>query len=835
METRAAGTALCVACCALCWFFSVGDAQLNPRGRHVCEYIPGHFQCCAGWRQLADGCPIAICDGNFTCVENEVCVRPNECRCRHGYFGATCDMKCPPQFWGPDCKGSCPCHPYGQCDDVTGTCTCLPNRWGARCQLSCGCKRGTCHQGTGECTCLPGFWGVQCSKACSCSGNAVCDVATGQCHCHAGWYGRTCSGQCACSGSPCEQSTGRCQCGERAWGARCEHACQCVHGRCSPADGSCTCRPGFRGRLCREPCPAGSYGQNCRNKCGHCKGQQPCKVTEGLCVTCDPGWNGTRCDQKCANGYFGENCHEVCPACKDGHFCNRMDGTCPHCNPGWIGDRCEITCPPGAYGENCVGECQDCFNGTCHFETGDCVCEPGFHGAFCNVSCSAGTYGSNCNQTCSCYDNDCDQVSGTCNLQQNQRTGLVAAGLLVSFLLLLLLSLLCWGFLRRHINSGRENKTKQRLFGGFTRISYKLPRVPLRRQKLPNVHVSPHDPENTLNCSFIETPSPSTGAPPSPSCSSRGSRCSDTDNSPVCPSRHETGKKRESSVERSNRTETTLLLSDDDEEAPTDPVPEVSTRITELCLDDPSSEPTRHDATTSTSRVGFDPPSGPSLREGGGGTNHFKENTKSKTAERVKPRPPDPSTKPRASWIHQSNSPNQKSQADAIPCGANGSERRTSQESEETETRAEHGAPSGFLPLEPISRAMHNVLRQIRHAPHNDGNTAVSKASPRKHPAGPALTCDVHPPPDTTAQPSSQQQSQPSARNKKDPSQSPLLTASSPLNGDALPSKANIPGKEGLRNVRKGLSPKVQTTTKNPVHKKTAQEGRINSKVNVNK
>ena len=34
----------------------------------------------------------AICEGNFTCVENEVCVRPNECRCRHGYFGATCDM-----------------------------------------------------------------------------------------------------------------------------------------------------------------------------------------------------------------------------------------------------------------------------------------------------------------------------------------------------------------------------------------------------------------------------------------------------------------------------------------------------------------------------------------------------------------------------------------------------------------------------------------------------------------------------------------------------------------------------------------------------------------------
>lgn len=33
----------------------------------------------------------AVCEGNFTCKENEVCVRPGECRCRHGYFGANCD------------------------------------------------------------------------------------------------------------------------------------------------------------------------------------------------------------------------------------------------------------------------------------------------------------------------------------------------------------------------------------------------------------------------------------------------------------------------------------------------------------------------------------------------------------------------------------------------------------------------------------------------------------------------------------------------------------------------------------------------------------------------
>lgn len=74
-------------------------------------------------------------------------------------------------------------------------------------------------------------------------------------------------------------------------------------------------------------------------RCGHCKGQQPCKVTEGRCVTCEKGWNGTKCDQMCAPGFFGENCNDECPPCKDGHFCNRIDGKCSHCNPGWIGDR----------------------------------------------------------------------------------------------------------------------------------------------------------------------------------------------------------------------------------------------------------------------------------------------------------------------------------------------------------------------------------------------------------------------------------------------------------------------------------------------------------------
>lgn len=42
-------------------------------------------------QQLRRVLSAAVCEGNSTCSENEVCVRPGECRCRHGYFGANCD------------------------------------------------------------------------------------------------------------------------------------------------------------------------------------------------------------------------------------------------------------------------------------------------------------------------------------------------------------------------------------------------------------------------------------------------------------------------------------------------------------------------------------------------------------------------------------------------------------------------------------------------------------------------------------------------------------------------------------------------------------------------
>ncbi|KAK4813143.1 hypothetical protein QYF61_013108 [Mycteria americana] len=439
-------------------------------------------------------CP-AVCEGNFTCKENEVCVRPSECRCRHGYFGANCDTKCPRQFWGPDCKEMCSCHPNGQCEDVTGQCTCNPNRWGPKCENVCLCKHGKCDQKTGKCTCEPNWWGPQCSSSCYCSHNSQCDQQTGNCLCQPGWWGRGCNNQCSCNNSPCEQFTGRCQCRERTFGPRCDRYCQCYKGKCNQVDGTCTCEPGYRGKYCREPCPAGFYGQGCRRRCGQCKSLQPCTVADGRCLTCEAGWNGTKCDQPCSPGFYGEGCEKLCPPCKDGHTCNHINGKCSHCNPGWIGDRCETKCRNGTYGENCAFVCSDCVNGQCHFETGRCLCHPGSHGTYCNLTCPPGRYGANCAEACSCHDGACDPLTGACHMEANQRMGVIGAGALLALLLILLLSLLCCCCVCRKKDEARGSsqdpaaakKPPRRLCGRFSRIGMKLPRIPLRRQKLPKV------------------------------------------------------------------------------------------------------------------------------------------------------------------------------------------------------------------------------------------------------------------------------------------------------------------------------------------------------------
>ncbi|XP_059976973.1 scavenger receptor class F member 2 [Lagenorhynchus albirostris] len=627
--------------------------ELSPRGRNVCR-APGsqELTCCAGWRQQGDECGIAVCEGNSTCSENEVCVRPGECRCRHGYFGANCDTKCPRQFWGPDCKELCVCHPHGQCEDVTGQCTCHARRWGARCEHACQCQHGACHPRSGACRCEPGWWGPQCASACYCSATSRCDPQTGACLCHAGWWGRSCNNQCACNTSPCEQQSGRCQCRERTFGARCERYCQCFRGRCHPVDGTCACEPGYRGKYCREPCPAGFYGLGCRRRCGQCKGQQPCTVAEGRCLTCEPGWNGTKCDQPCATGFYGEGCGHRCPPCRDGHACNHVTGKCTRCNAGWIGDRCETKCSNGTYGEDCAFVCADCGSGHCDFQSGRCLCSPGVHGPHCNLTCPPGLHGVDCAQACSCHEDSCDPVTGACRLETNQRKGVMGAGALLALLLGLLLSLLgcccaCRGKdpARGELSLGRK-KAPQRLCGRFSRISMKLPRIPLRRQKLPKVVVAHHDLDNTLNCSFLEPPSGL--EQPSPSWSSRASFSSfdTTDEGPVYCVPHE-----EAAAESR------------DAEVPIAP----ATAPNEALASSPAPVTTPAEEATPL-RASSDSERSASSGDGPGGALYARVARRearparvrgearglslSPSPERRKPPPPDPATKPKVSWIH---------------------------------------------------------------------------------------------------------------------------------------------------------------------------------------
>ncbi|OCT98210.1 scavenger receptor class F member 2 isoform X1 [Xenopus laevis] len=650
-----------------------GSAQeLSPRGRNVCK-APGSstgFVCCQGWKQQGEECLIAICEGNFTCKENEVCVRPNECRCRHGYFGANCETKCPRQFWGPDCKEKCSCYPNGHCDDVVGQCTCNPNRWGPNCDTPCLCKHGRCDQETGKCTCEPSWWGPQCSSACYCSTNSQCDQATGRCICQPGWWARSCNNQCSCNNSPCEQLTGRCLCRERLWGPRCERVCQCAKGKCNQADGTCTCDPGYRGKFCREPCPAGLYGQGCRKRCGQCKGQQPCTIADGRCIACEAGWNGTKCDQVCSEGFYGEACEKVCPPCKDGHTCNHITGKCSHCNPGWIGDRCETKCRNGTYGENCAFVCSDCFNGECHFETGKCLCSAGSYGPYCNMTCPPGQFGVNCDQYCNCHDDKCDPVTGTCHMEANQRMGVIGAGILVTFLLILLLLLLCCCCVCRKKEASTDanqvqvtSKKKTRRFcGRFSRISMKLPRIPLRRQKLPKVVVAHHDVENTFNCSFIKPPS--VVEQPSPSWSSRGSFSSfdTTDDGPVYCVPHE-----ESVTDCKEKGNSSVT-----EKLPTEMNEEEAGEYTYLKDGSPksfqadSSEiPLLKSSDSERSSCGSGSTGGAlyarvarlskqSKDEEDISMEHKSSTMRGKppSPERTKPPPPDPSTKPKVSWIH---------------------------------------------------------------------------------------------------------------------------------------------------------------------------------------
>ncbi|XP_069338273.1 scavenger receptor class F member 1 isoform X1 [Eulemur rufifrons] len=505
----------------LLWSQGTQGSELDPKGQHVCvaSSPSAELQCCPGWRQKDQECTIPICEGLDACREDEVCVKPGLCRCKPGFFGAQCSSRCPGQYWGPDCRESCPCHPHGQCEPATGVCQCQADRWGSRCEFACLCgPHGRCDPATGACRCEPGWWSPTCRRPCQCNPAAArCEPATGACLCEPGWWGRRCSFRCACNGSPCAQESGRCACRPGWWGPECRQQCECARGRCSAASGQCACPPGFRGARCELPCPAGSYGQQCRDRCGHCKQNEPCSPDTGSCVSCEPGWNGTRCHQPCPPGTFGESCSQQCPRCRLGEACQPDTGLCQHCDPGWLGARCEDPCPTGTFGEGCSSPCPTCVQGACDAVTGECVCSAGYWGPSCNISCPSGFYGDNCSVPCECPEGSCHPVSGACQLGPHSQDAALIAGILVPLLLLLLLGLACcacccWAARSdpkdRPVRDGTAvSRMKLQVCGALASLGSALPCGSLSTHKLPWVTVSHHDPEIPFNHSFIEPPS----------------------------------------------------------------------------------------------------------------------------------------------------------------------------------------------------------------------------------------------------------------------------------------------------------------------------------------
>ncbi|XP_006863514.1 PREDICTED: scavenger receptor class F member 1 [Chrysochloris asiatica] len=503
----------------LLWTWGTPGSELDPNGQHVCVVSSpsAELQCCPGWRQKDQECTIPICKGPDACQEDEVCVKPGLCRCKPGFFGAQCSSRCPGQYWGPDCRETCSCHPHGQCDPATGECHCQADRWGDSCEFECACgPHGRCDP-TGVCRCEPGWWAPMCHRMCQCNQVAArCDTTTGACLCKPGWWGRRCSFRCACHGSPCAQESGRCLCGPDRWGSGCRQQCLCVRGSCSAVSGQCTCPPGFRGERCELPCPAGNYGVQCQDRCGHCKQNEPCAPDTGNCESCEPGWNGTQCNQPCLPGTFGESCRQQCPRCWFGEACQPDTGHCQRCDPGWQGPRCEESCPLGTFGEKCSFTCLTCIQGTCDAVTGDCVCNAGYWGPSCNTSCPFGFHGDNCSVPCQCPEGPCHPVSGVCQLGLHGQDAALIAGILVPLLLLCLgiacCVCCCWAARldpkdRPTRDGDTVSRVKLQVWGTLTSLGSVLPCGSLSSHKLPWVTVSHHDPEIPFNHSFIEPPS----------------------------------------------------------------------------------------------------------------------------------------------------------------------------------------------------------------------------------------------------------------------------------------------------------------------------------------
>lgn len=175
----------------------------NSPSHYVCD-DNGEVKCLPGWQ--GDLCDVPICRRGCDPM-NGYCKRPNECRCKIGFYGENCE-KCIP----------------------------LP-----------GCQNGFCTKSF-ECTCKEGWDGLFCSER-KYRFKPFQFISTNIKY----FFSAICKSGCHQTRGYCEQP-GECRCRLGWSGATC-HGCQvlpgCIHGDCDkPLE--CKCQPGYRGLLCQS-------------------------------------------------------------------------------------------------------------------------------------------------------------------------------------------------------------------------------------------------------------------------------------------------------------------------------------------------------------------------------------------------------------------------------------------------------------------------------------------------------------------------------------------------------------------------------------------------------
>ncbi|XP_076448640.1 uncharacterized protein LOC143285267 [Babylonia areolata] len=261
---------------------------------------------------------------------------------------------CNPGYYGVDCNLRCNDHCSSEgCFMNNGTCiNCKRGTYGLNCSQQCGqCRNRTyCDREDGSCSscaagwqmplcqeeCEDGSYGINCREKCGhCKDGAVCDKETGDCLlCEPGWYPHKCQ-------TPCQDGWYGLNCGQRC--GRCLN-----NAACNKTNGYCPCPVGKQPPLCDKDCQDKTYGQDCREKCGHCREGSVCDPVTGHCPQgCQPGWMDNtglsvhQCDTACPAGLYGVQCNQTCGHCQSDSQCHHVSGECLQgCAEGFTGTHC---------------------------------------------------------------------------------------------------------------------------------------------------------------------------------------------------------------------------------------------------------------------------------------------------------------------------------------------------------------------------------------------------------------------------------------------------------------------------------------------------------------